>query len=421
MITMADMSPREMFLKRAFQRFYSKSLPPPPLRFTLREYAYFPFNSNMMIRHLSVRNLDDYKTLYLQKVPRHVYYSSAFYRRPDQQPMEEKIKGWLGAELIFDLDSDHIPGAENLPYPEQLKEVKRFFVRLIDEFMIPDFGIDQKYLKINFSGGRGYHLHVIDPALFTLDSHQRREIVDYITGKGIDPEALLHRKRRRVGRRGYEKDVEVYYLPSKDSWGWSGKLRRAAEDFMKELGESDEEDAVEEIYELAKSAGIGWGRRRAERLYEMLFLTPGASMRRRKMLEEGVLDTLPDQYRKGLLHVVREYSAVHLGGETDEPVTTDTKRIIRVPGSLHGKSTLLAKPLTLEELEPFDPLSDAVVLPESPEVVVRAVRRGTVALKDVKVSFEEGEEVPLPFYAAAFLLGTGMAVLEREEEVHKKI
>lgn len=410
----------EMFLKRAFLEFYSRSPPPPPYRFTLREYAYFPFDSNMLIRHLSVRNLDEYKALYTRRVPRHIYYSSAFYRRPDQQPMEEKIKGWLGAELIFDLDSDHIAGAENLPYPEQLKVVKRFFIRLIDEFIVPDFGVDEKYLKINFSGGRGYHLHVTDPQVFSLDSHQRREIVDYITGKGIDPETLLRVEKRRVGRRGYERDVDVYYLPPEESWGWSGKLRRAAEALMKEFGEAEEVDAIEEIYKLARGAGIGWGRRRAQRLYEMLFKTPGASERRGKMLGEGVLDALPDQYRKGFLHVLKEYSAVHLGGETDEPVTTDTKRIIRVPGSLHGKSTLQAKPLTLEELDHFDPLSDAVVLPETPEVVVRSVRRGTIVLKDVKVGFEEGEEVPLPLYAAAFAVGIGMA-LPREEKPDKKI
>ena len=48
-------------------------------------------------------------------------------------------------------------------------------------------------------------------------------------------------------------------------------------------------------------------------------------------------------------------------GETDEPVTADVRRLIRCPGSLHGGSGLRVTPLTLRDLEDFDPLQDAVV------------------------------------------------------------
>ncbi|MEI7649650.1 MAG: DNA primase catalytic subunit PriS, partial [Methanomicrobiales archaeon] len=45
----------------------------------------------------------------------------------------------------------------------------------------------------------------------------------------------------------------------------------------------------------------------------------------------------------------------------DEPVTTDTKRLIRLPTSLHGGSGMRVQPLELRELHAFDPLTDAVV------------------------------------------------------------
>ena len=45
----------------------------------------------------------------------------------------------------------------------------------------------------------------------------------------------------------------------------------------------------------------------------------------------------------------------------DEPVTTDTKRLIRMPTSLHGGSGMKVLPLELRELPDFDPLVDAVV------------------------------------------------------------
>jgi DNA primase small subunit len=45
----------------------------------------------------------------------------------------------------------------------------------------------------------------------------------------------------------------------------------------------------------------------------------------------------------------------------DEPVTTDTKRLIRMPTSLHGGSGMRVQPLELREFDDFDPLTDAVV------------------------------------------------------------
>jgi len=47
---------------------------------------------------------------------------------------------------------------------------------------------------------------------------------------------------------------------------------------------------------------------------------------------------------------------------TDEPVTTDIKRLIRAPGSLHGGSGFRVTELaSVADLERFDPLVDAVV------------------------------------------------------------
>jgi DNA primase small subunit len=48
----------------------------------------------------------------------------------------------------------------------------------------------------------------------------------------------------------------------------------------------------------------------------------------------------------------------------DEPVTTDTRRLIRMPTSLHGGSGMRVQPLELRSLHDFDPLVDAVVFGE---------------------------------------------------------
>lgn len=52
------------------------------------------------------------------------------------------------------------------------------------------------------------------------------------------------------------------------------------------------------------------------------------------------------------------------GACADEPVTTDIKRLIRAPGSLHGGSGMRVVPLDMRDLVDFDPLVDAVVFGE---------------------------------------------------------
>src|SRR4030042_2465015 len=95
-------------------------------------------------------------------------------------------KKWLGADLIFDLDADHVEGTKGLPYEQMLERVKEEVVRLIDEFLLGDLGFEEDELKIVFSGGRGYHVHINSPRVITLTSHERREIVDYVTGTDLD-------------------------------------------------------------------------------------------------------------------------------------------------------------------------------------------------------------------------------------------
>ena len=73
---------------------------------------------------------------------------------------------------------------------ECLNVAKKEIIKLIYDFLIPDFNIDIEKMKIAFSGHRGYHLKIEDNDLRTLSSDERREIIDYITGEGISYEIL---------------------------------------------------------------------------------------------------------------------------------------------------------------------------------------------------------------------------------------
>ncbi len=138
-----------------------------------------------MRRHATLRTPAEFRGFLAGEVPRHVYYSSAYYRRPAESTMT--AKEWLGADLIFDLDSDHLRGAETLDYAGQLALVKRRLVALRRRLSCSaTSGSTPPTTSLVFSGGRGYHVHVRAEGLTSLSSPERRELVDYVLGTGVE-------------------------------------------------------------------------------------------------------------------------------------------------------------------------------------------------------------------------------------------
>ncbi len=92
-----------------FRNYYG-ALKTPLLKvkeFRQRELAFLQFGEQMMIRHMAFRDEEEMKDYLVFKTPAHVYYSSAYYKSPNDQNMNKK--GWMGADLVFDIDADHIP------------------------------------------------------------------------------------------------------------------------------------------------------------------------------------------------------------------------------------------------------------------------------------------------------------------------
>ena len=98
-----------------------------------------------------------------------------------------------------------------------------------------------------------------------------------------------------------------------------------------------------------------------------------------------------------------EENSINLGSaHTDEPVTADVKRLIRMPLSLHGGSGMRVVPLTLAEFEKFEPLNDAVVFSEK-EIKVEVLsplkpQNSKVEMKGKSFTVTEGINT-LPEYA----------------------
>jgi DNA primase small subunit len=113
------------FLKSTFQTYYESNKIELPDRFGRREFAFLLFGGKGMVRHLGFEKREMIWNFLEERAPQHAYYSSAYYQHPDAAKMPDKL--WMGAELIFDLDSDHLPNAEKMGYVESLVEVKNIW------------------------------------------------------------------------------------------------------------------------------------------------------------------------------------------------------------------------------------------------------------------------------------------------------
>jgi DNA primase small subunit len=383
------------FLKNSFQTYYASNKIGLPDRFGRREFAFLFFGGKGMVRHLGFEKREMIWNFLAERVPQHTYYSSAYYQHPDAAKMVEKT--WMGAELIFDLDSDHLPNAEKMGYVESLVEVKKEFIKLIEEFLLGDFGFKEKNMELYFSGGRGYHCHVKDPVVLDLDSNERREIVDYITGRDLQDSIIFH--EQVTGRKSYGSysfaSGKSLKMPTPDEDGWKGRISRGIIELVDEIKKSDDPEKKLQEY--------GVSEHDAERLVQEL------SEERVNRIKNGLLDQ-SKTIRKFFLNSALRKTAVSLSaGETDEPVTCDVKRLIRLPSSLHGKTGLKVVKISVDDLKDFNPLRDAVVLPADP---VRIAIHQSVSLEmnDQSFHLSEGEH-EVPTYLAVFLIGRKEATL----------
>jgi len=393
-----------------------------PDRFPRREFGFMFYGPGLMQRHLGFSAAKDLRDFLVSRVPAHAYHSTAYYERPDAPTMEEK--GWLGADLIFDLDADHIPKSREMTYEEMLEAVKRKIVQLHDDFLVQDFGFDEKSLRIVFSGGRGYHIHVNDERVWPLGSHERREVVDYITGKEVDVRAFFRESPFDLKEfRGHARVKMMLVPPRTGDPGWAGKLARGIVNLADRVEAMPPEQAVEFL------AGFeGVGASGASDLYENLFKARATKPRVirgvDRLREDGSLEALTDKNRDRILAIVTQlqqvrvdtYGPLDLDGiraraETDEPVTSDIKRLIRLPSSIHGKSGLEVVPLTRDALDGFVPLRDAVPAAFTDEPVgVRLSKPIRTNLRDETFNLTP-PLATVPEFAAVFLACRGTATL----------
>jgi DNA primase small subunit len=407
--------PTLAWARARFAEYYAEAVIDPPRRLARREFAAFPFTvETMMRRHAALRTPEEFRAYLAREVPRHVYYSSAYYRRPSEPSMA--AKEWLGADLIFDLDADHLRGAESLDYAGQLSLVKERLTSLVDDFLFRDFGIDPEATSIVFSGGRGYHVHVRDERFLPLTSPERRELVDYVLGTGVEPLRAVESRAADVragstaapldeddagparGRAG----ARTVQLAPSDAPGWRGRTTRAVLAVLSRWEAQGTKAAAAEMV----AAGIPAPK--ARRWAKVLIEHGGAE----KVRSTFTIDVFGKDTPGEFLAAVVPRAAIEVQGETDAPVTTDVHRLIRLPNSRHGGTGLRVVPLARDEVPGFEPLRDALVADPGAALTRVAYRA------EVRYPFPDGgvrghpdgtDELPTP--VATFLVLRGEAEL----------
>lgn len=389
-----ELDANDRFMQAMFRRYYRAYRKPwMPDRFTKKEYGFIPFGGTMR-RHMGFTNPDDLYLFLATKVPKHSYYSTAYYRHPSAATMEEK--DWMGAELIFDLDADHLVGADEMTYSEMMVQIRSEMIALVDDYLMGDLGFSVDQVHICFSGGRGYHAHVRSNDILTLGTHERRELVDYISCVGLDMDWVfpMHRDSAGVTSRGGEnfaKVREYRLIPTEEEGGWKRRMRNALKDVVGVI-ETDRPSAVRKRYPSVKSANDTLDNL-ADRLRKV----------DSDMFARNSMSDLSTAQQDILINALKDVAPT-LSSEIDKPVTPDIKRLIRLPGSLHGKTGLRVTPITRTQLTDYDPLQSAV--PESyTDTPVKVTMRKDMSLNMLGEDMSLKGETEVPEWAAAFLIG----------------
>lgn len=323
------------YLSSRFSDFYRQNPPELPVNSNDREIGYLIWDDQIMKRHISTREIQNFRVFLAESHPKHIYLTSALFDTPQASKMDQK--GWKGANLVFDIDDKEVPSVnEDDTYGEKMKKCKKELQKLLD-FIKNDLGF-QDY-KINFSGSQGFHLRVYDEEVLNLNSDQRKEIANYISlsEEKIELEDVLI----NAVNLNYEPNIKRFDITG----GWAKRFYNDTKKYFENLQNKDKQEQIKQL-----SSYEGLGETRAKKIVKKL-------NHLNNLLKWGAIDT-SDGLDIVLEHILEKTKKKK--SSIDRPVTTDTKRLIRLVNSLHGGSGLKAIEVKEDDLEDFKPTIEAV-------------------------------------------------------------
>jgi DNA primase small subunit len=405
-----------------FQAYYKAHKDQFPLISSLdkREFAFLSWRGHGMLRHLGYQGRDNLLKELMLNAPRHSYRSAAYYNIPNANSMDKK--GFIDCDFVADIDADHIPtkcrGEHNYAIckscnlhikgdkPEKCPECestkfnkiiwicdecldvsKQQVFHFIDNFMTKDFAIPLDDMHILFSGHRGYHIHIQTDIFRSLDQDARREITDYVTGEGFSFNTWRFKKVQNV--------MQGFHV---DQPGWPGKIAR---EFQMVLNGG--ENRIRQVFKDQPNPLI-------KLLVEERKFVLNALERKRKSWQ---IKRFTAKNWEKVFYTLRD----RIKADIDVVVSIDLHRLIRLEGSLHGKSGFRVMSVDYDDLKDYNPFNDACAFPYIAENTIK-VKISTpicpkISINDIDYGpFEYGEKVTLPINVAMFLLCKEVATID---------
>lgn len=395
------------YVYQKFSEYYkdpANVVPAPPLP-ERREFGYLMFRERFMVRHKRFNAINNLRAVLAETVPSDVYHSCAYYENPDY---EMDKKGWIGSDLVFDIDADHIPTSCNKIHDEFrcikcgfqgrgitpdlcpcceatkfetkiwacdlcIESAREEVIKLID-MLEKDFGFAEHELRVFFSGHRGYHLHVEGESVRSLDAMARKEIVDYVTGLGL---SLLNKEEREEKVKRKRKLANKFNL---HNFGWNRRLKIGMSNFIEHASKEDLQEAG---------------------LRNKALLEKKDTIIKRVINENrwDFLKGVSDQTWLKLAEHVREEEAAKI----DTVVTTDIHRLIRMNGTLHGKTGLKKVEFPAKNILDFDPFAEGVAFKKG-KVKVLVSDAPEFRMSGEALGPYKNQTVDLPVAAAVMLI-----------------
>ncbi|OIO26466.1 hypothetical protein AUJ15_01240 [Candidatus Micrarchaeota archaeon CG1_02_55_41] len=355
-------------IQEKFKEYYSRRQPPAPPRCGEREFG-VGYEKKIDLRHLHFRDEAALKDYFREEAPLYASYSIAYYDLPAARPM--KNKGFTGADLAFDFDVARIGEHAHNPLICRpcLEAILRDALLLKEEFLEADFGFSSKEIALNYSGNKGYHVHVRGDEVRELDGNARRQLLQYVRGPEVAPLTEARHGTRKL-----------LHGPGRGQTGWNAKFLHAAQEAVRNASEESLKGLLpKKVREQLLADKEGMVNALEEGRWEL---------RLRPLWEQAFQDL---KREKGL--------------EPDAQVSLDLARLIRLPDSLHGSTGLLAKTIDRPD---FDPFKHALAFSTGKRESAELLRRVEFEFAGQEWALEG--RVLVPEAIAVFLDGQGLLV-----------
>ena len=374
----------EVFIAERFKRYYSTRWTKAPKQVHMREFGFGGWSKKIESRHYSFSSEKEMNAFLGRNAPLFISYSEAHYAYPAARPIEKKK--WMAGDLVFDIDANEL----GMPCTEKHKKewvcemcmdrAKECALRLIDDFLVKDFNVPKEEIEVNFSGNRGYHIHV-STRFQSIKGYSRKEIADYVNANGLDYDHFFNVDpvHKRISG------------PKLNGGGWKGKITEMLVNGIRNR----------------TLENIGITKKTAEKFY--------SRMDAADQIANGNWEAVYIADKKKFFANLVEQIKRQKGAFVDEGVTFDTSKLIRMPDSIHGETGLIAQRIPVKDLERYDWTTKPVVFSDSPfRVYVKKSQQ--VILNGQTFGPYEDQTLDLPEYAAVYLICKKSAVLAENKD-----